>query len=130
MVIQEALKLSQNESISAEHSQERAATQKVSEPLNTQPDGNQAETPKKGDSIHPAASERSKPSGQEKGPAVAAAVSRMFYYMGRLFEDRCLTDTMQRSLQIDRKRRRQLLKKKMAMGHKADDHENEEIQMK
>ena len=86
--------------------------------------------PREDDSIRPAAPERSKLSGQEKGPAVAAAVSRMFYYMGRLFEDRCLTDTMQRSLQIDRKRRRQLLKKKMAMGHKADDHENEEIQMK
>ena len=68
MVIQEAPQLSQTESISEEHSQEQAATPNASEPLNTQPDGNQAETPKKGDSIHPAAPERSKPSGQEKGP--------------------------------------------------------------
>ena len=50
--------------------------------------------------------------------------------MGRIFEDRCMTDTMQRGLQIDRKRQRQLLEKKIAMGHKADDHENEEIQLK
>ena len=67
---------------------------------------------------------------RRSAPAVAAAVSRMFYHMGRIFEDRCLTDTMQRGIQIDRKRRRQLLEKKMAMGHKADDHENEEIQLK
>ena len=106
------------------------ATPNTSEPPNDQPDGKQAEMPREDDSIHPAAPERSKPSGQEKGPAVAAAVSRMFYHVGRIFEDRCMTDTMQRGLQIDRKRRRQLLEKKMAMGHKADDHENEEIQMK
>ena len=130
MVIQEALRLSQTEALSEEHSQERAEIPNASEPLNDQPDGNQAETPQQDDSIRPAAPERSKPSGQEKGPAVAAAVSRMFYHMGRSFEDRCLTDAMQRGLQIDRKRRRQLLEKKMAMGHKADDHENEEIQLK
>ena len=130
MVIQEALRLSQTESISEDLSQERAEIPNASEPPNDQPDGNQADTPREDDSIRPAAPERSKPSGQEKGPAVATAVSRMFYHMGRIFEDRCLTDTMQRGLQIDRKRRRQLLEKKMAMGHKADDHENEEIEMK
>ncbi len=130
MVIQEALRLSQTEAISEDLSQERAEIPNASEPPNTQPDGKQAETPKEDDSIHPAMPERSKPSGQEKGPAVAAAVSRMFYHMGRIFEDRCLTDAMQYGIQIDRKRRQQLLEKKMAMGHKADDHENEEIQLK
>lgn len=130
MVIQKALRLSQTEAISEDLSQERAEIPNASEPPNTQPDGKQAETPKEDDSIHPAMPERSKPSGQEKGPAVAAAVSRMFYHMGRIFEDRCLTDAMQYGIQIDRKRRQQLLEKKMAMGHKADDHENEEIQLK
>ena len=130
MVIQEALRLSQTESISEDPSQGRAEIPNASEPPNDQPDGNQAETPRENDSIRPAAPECSKPSEQKKGPVVAAAVSRMFYHMGRIFEDRCLTDAMQRGLQIDRKRRRQLLEKKMAMGHKADDHENEEIQLK
>ena len=130
MVIQEALRLSQTESISEDPSQGRAEIPNASEPPNDQPDGKQAEMPREDDSIRPAAPERSKLSGQEKGPAVAAAVFRMFYHMGRIFEDRCLTDTMQRGIQIDRKRRRQLLEKKMAMGHKADDHENEEIQLK
>ena len=130
MVIQEALRLSQTEAISEDLSQGRAEIPNASEPPNDQPDGNQAETPKKDDSIHPAAPECPKPSAQKKGPAVAAAVSRMFYHMGRIFEDRCMKDTMQRGLQIDRKRRLQLLEKKMAMGHKANDHENEEIQMK
>ena len=130
MVIQEALRLSQTESISEDLSRERAEIPNTTEPPNTQTDGKRAETPKKDDSIRPAAPERSKPSGQEKEPAVVAAVSRMFYHMGRIFEDRCMTDTMQRGLQIDRKRQRQLLEKKIAMGHKADDHENEEIQLK
>ena len=130
MVIQEALRLSQTEALSKEHSQGRAEIPNASELPNDQPDGNQAETTKKDDSIRPAAPERSKPSEQEKGPAVAAAVSRMFYHMGRIFEDRCMTDTKQRGLQIDRKRRRQLLEKQMAMDHKADDHEIEEFQMK
>ena len=62
--------------------------------------------------------------------AVAAAVSRMLYYIGRSFGDHCLADAMQCGIQIDHKRRRQLPEKEMAMGHKADDHENEEIQMK
>ena len=130
MVIQEALRLSQTESISEDLPQGRAEIPNASEPPNDQPDGNQAETPRENDSIRPAAPECSKPSEQKKGPVVAAAVSRMFYHMGRIFEDRCLTDAMQRGLQIDRKRRRQLLEKKLAMGHKADDHENEEIQLK
>ena len=130
MVIQETLRLLQTESISEDLSQERAEIPNTAEPPNTQTDGKKAETPKKDDSIHPAALECPKPSAQKKGPAVAAAVSRMFYHMGRIFEDRCMKDTMQRGLQIDRKRRLQLLEKKMAMGHKANDHENEEIQMK
>lgn len=130
MVIQKALWLSQTEAFSEEHLQERAEIPNASEPPNTQPDGNQAETPREDDSIPPTAPEHSKLLEQKKGPAVAAAVSRMFYHMGRIFEERCLTDAMQRGLQIDRKRWRKLLEKKMAMGHKADDHENEEIQMK
>ena len=58
---------------------------------------------------------------------VAQSVTRLLYHMSRIFEDNCKTDVMHRGLQIDRKRRRKLREKRLAMGHKPDDHENEEI---
>ena len=61
--------------------------------------------------------------------AVAQSVTQLLYHMSRIFEDNCKTDAMHRGLQIDRKRRRQLLERRLAMGHKPDDHENEEISL-
>ena len=37
---------------------------------------------------------------------------------------------MHRGLQIDRKRRQQLRERRLAMGHKPDDYENEEIRLR
>ena len=61
--------------------------------------------------------------------AVAQSVTQLLYHMSRIFEDNCKTDAMHRGLQIDRKRRRQLRERRLAMGHKPDDHENEEISL-
>ena len=61
--------------------------------------------------------------------AVAQSVTQLLYHMSRIFEDTCKTDAMHRGLQIDRKRRRQLRERRLAMGHKPDDHENEEISL-
>ena len=55
---------------------------------------------------------------------------RLLYYMSRIFEDNCKTDAMHRGLRMDRKRRRQLRERRLAMDHKPDDHENEEIRLK
>ena len=60
---------------------------------------------------------------------VAQSVTRLLYHMSRIFEDNCKTDVMHRGLQIDRKRRRQLRERRLALGHKPDDHENEEIRL-
>ena len=62
-------------------------------------------------------------------PSVMLAVTRLLYHMSRIFEDNCKTDVMHRGLQIDRKRRRQLRERRLALGHKPDDHENEEIRL-
>lgn len=62
--------------------------------------------------------------------AVAQSVTQLLYHMSRIFEDNCKTDAMYRGLQIDRKRRRQLRERRLAMGHKPDDHENEEIRLR
>ena len=61
--------------------------------------------------------------------AVAQSVTQLLYHMSRIFEDNCKTDAMHRRLQIDRKRRRQLRERRLAMGHKPDDRENEEIRL-
>ena len=43
--------------------------------------------------------------------------------MGRIFQEQSAADTIQAGLHIDKKRRRMLREKRMALGHKADDHE-------
>lgn len=61
-------------------------------------------------------------------PTVGEAVVRMLHHMSRLFEDNSRTDRIHRGLQIDRKRRQELQRKRLAMGHKMDD--QEEISLK
>ena len=56
-------------------------------------------------------------------PTVSEAVIRMLHHMSRIFEDNSTADRIHRGLQIDRKRRQELQRKRLAMGHKADDHE-------
>ena len=43
--------------------------------------------------------------------------------MGRIFQEQTPTPTIPGGVQIDQKRLVQLREKKIAMGHKADDHE-------
>jgi len=56
-------------------------------------------------------------------PAVGEAVVRMLHHMSRIFEDNSKLDQLHRGLQIDRKRRQELQRKRLAMGHKPDDRE-------
>lgn len=44
--------------------------------------------------------------------------------MGRIFQEQSAADTIQAGLHIDKKRRRRLREKRMALGHRADDHED------
>ena len=43
--------------------------------------------------------------------------------VGRIFEDNSKADGTLYGLRIDRKRRREFQRKRLAMGHKPDDHE-------
>ena len=54
----------------------------------------------------------------------ARCVLQLFYNMGRTFQEQSAADTIQAGLHIDKKRRRMLREKRMALGHKADDHED------
>ena len=58
------------------------------------------------------------------GAAVGTAIIRMFHQMSRIFRENAAQPTIYAGMQIDKKRRRRLQEKRMAMGHKADDHED------
>ena len=60
-------------------------------------------------------------------PSVMLAATRLLYHMSRIFEDRSLPRSGA-SIHVDSKLRRKIQEKKIAMGHKPDDHEEEQIQ--
>ena len=66
------------------------------------------------------------PSGSDyRAPTVGETVVRMLHHMSGIFEDNSKIDQIHRGLQIDRKRRQELRRKRLAMGHKPDDHEEQ-----
>ena len=77
-------------------------------------------------SDHPNQQKESAPAGADHhAHTVGEAVVRMLHHMSRIFEDNSKIDQIHRGLQIDRKRRQELQRKRLAMGHKPDDHEEQ-----
>ena len=58
-----------------------------------------------------------------KPPSIMLSVSRLLHHMGRIFQDQAPVPSVSGGARIDRKRLQQLREKKIAMGHKPDDHE-------
>lgn len=56
-------------------------------------------------------------------PSVAFGISRIMYHMGRVFENNVPLDKSAIGLKIDSKLLRKLKEKKLAQGHKRDEHE-------
>ena len=48
---------------------------------------------------------------------------RLFHQMGRIFRDNAAPPSNPMGIRIDSKRRKKLMQKRLAMGHKQDDHE-------
>ena len=65
------------------------------------------------------------PAVNNHNPAVIAAVTRLLYHMGQIFRDNAMAPTSPLGLRIDSKRRKKLMDKRLALGHKADDHEEQ-----
>ena len=61
-------------------------------------------------------------------PAVAGAVLNLLHHMGQIFRDNSPAPANPMGVRMDSKRRKKLMAKRLAMGHKMDDHENPEIQ--
>ena len=56
-------------------------------------------------------------------PNVFLGVTRLLHHMGRIFQDNSLPQSRSGGIQIDRKRLKELQRKRNALGHKEDDHE-------
>ena len=57
-----------------------------------------------------------------KPPSVMLSVSRLLHHMGHIFQEQIPVPAIPGRIQIDRKRLAQLREKKIAMGHKPNDH--------
>ena len=63
--------------------------------------------------------------GEQEPPSVLLASTRLLYHMGNIFRDNAPAPAAT-GVQIDRKRLARLRAKKMSMGHKWNDHEDEQ----
>lgn len=52
--------------------------------------------------------------------------ARLLYHMGRIFRDNALPPSNPMGIRVDSKRRRKIMERRMAMGHKLDDHEEQQ----
>ena len=58
-----------------------------------------------------------------KPSSVMLSVTRLLHHMGRIFQDQAPAPSVPGGIRIDRKRLAQIREKKIAMGHKANDHD-------
>ena len=57
--------------------------------------------------------------------AAGVAATKLLHHMSRIFQSNSVPPSNPAGIRIDSKRRRRLMEKRMAMGHRADDHEEQ-----
>ena len=62
---------------------------------------------------------------ENRPPSAMLAVTRLLHHMSRIFRDNSVPKSRPGGIQIDRKRLKKLQEKRMALGHKLDDHEEQ-----
>ena len=62
---------------------------------------------------------------ENRPPSAMLAVTRLLHHMSRVFRDSSVPKFRPGGIQIDRKRLKKLQEKRMALGHKPDDHEEQ-----
>ena len=62
--------------------------------------------------------------GEQRPPSVLLSATRLLYHMGNIFRDNAPIPAAT-GIQIDRKRLQEFQRKRIALGHKPDDHELE-----
>ncbi len=63
--------------------------------------------------------------GEFHGPTPFQCAVRLLYHLSRVFRENSVPPTNPAGIRIDSKRRKQLMEKRLAMGHKPDDHEEQ-----
>ena len=61
-----------------------------------------------------------------RSPSVLLSATKLLHHMGRIFQDNSVPPSPPGSQRVDRKLRQKIRQKKIALGHKPDDHEEEE----
>ena len=64
-----------------------------------------------------------------RGPSVLSAATRLLHHMSRIFQEQSTSGPIASIRFTDSKLRQRIRDKKIAMGHKPDDHEDQEIRM-
>ena len=62
---------------------------------------------------------------ENRPPSAMLAVTRLLHHMSRVFRDNSVPKSRPGGIQIERKRLKKLQEKRMALGHKPDDHEEQ-----
>ena len=62
---------------------------------------------------------------ENRPPSAMLAVTRLLHHMSRVFRDNSVPKSRPGGIQIDRKRLKKLQEKRIALGHKLDDHEEQ-----
>lgn len=65
--------------------------------------------------------------GQFRDPSILLAATRLLHHLANTFRDNAQPPANPVGLRIDSKRRRKLMQKRLAMGHKPDDHADPEL---
>ena len=60
-----------------------------------------------------------------RDPSILMSATRLLHHMSKVFRDNSQPPTNPNGIRIDSKRRRRLQEKRMAMGHKRDDHDEQ-----
>lgn len=70
--------------------------------------------------------DRMEQQGQHESPSLLLSATRLLHHMGNIFRDCAPSSPAPGGMQIDRKRLQKLREKKVALGHKPNDHEEEQ----
>ena len=60
---------------------------------------------------------------RQRKPSVVLAATRLLYDLANIFRSNTPTTALPGTIHIDRKRRREIMEKRIALGHREDDHE-------
>ena len=118
MVIREALKL-------CEQTQNVSTAEETAEPETGEAQTHITEIADGASREHVPPASIGRPESHDQPTPTGAAVIRMLHHMSQIFRENAVADATHKGMQIDRKRRRALQDKRIALGHKPDDHEEQ-----